>query len=149
LSVVRVLLPPLRSRREDISTIVSELLRRRGIDSGAVAGAGFDALVGHGWPGNVRELRNVIDRALALSPGARTFAELRIDVASQPAEDGLAVRSDLPFADAKQAIVEVFEARYLRDLWARCQGNVSAVARESGLDRKHLRTLLRKHGIVS
>jgi DNA-binding NtrC family response regulator len=149
LSVVRVLLPPLRSRREDIAAIVSELLRRRGIDGGSIAGPGLDALVGHGWPGNVRELRNVIDRAVALTPGARTFGELRIDVASQPAEDGLSVRSDLPFSDAKQAILEVFEARYLRDLWERCEGNLSAIARESGLDRKHLRSLLRKHGIVS
>jgi DNA-binding NtrC family response regulator len=149
LSVVRVLLPPLRSRREDIPPIVSELLRRRGIEAGSIAGAGLDALTGHGWPGNVRELRNVIDRAVALTPGARTFVDLRIDVVPQPSEDGLTVRSDLPFGEAKAAVLEVFESRYLRDLWQRCEGNVSAAARASGIDRKHLRTLLRKHGIVS
>src|SRR5262249_7379105 len=81
LSVLGVELPPLRSRREDIPAIIRELLKRRGFDeSGSIDGDGFDRLRAHAWPGNVRELRNVIDRALTLSPGARTFRELKISV---------------------------------------------------------------------
>ena len=147
LSVVRVSLPPLRARREDIEPVVTELLKRRGLEPGAIEGAGLDALRGHGWPGNVRELRNVIDRAIALSPGARNFANLRIDVAPRSADDALTVRGDLPFADAKQLVIDTFEVRYLRELLARCDGNLSLASRESGIDRKHLRTLLRKHGL--
>src|SRR5207253_2950053 len=82
LSVLSVELPALRSRREDLPPIVRELLKRRGIDDpGPIDGPGFDRLRAHSWPGNVRELRNVIDRALTLSPGARTFRELKISVA--------------------------------------------------------------------
>ena len=148
LSVVRVTLPPLRSRREDLAPVVAELLRRRGIEPGSVSGPNFDLLVGHGWPGNVRELRNVIDRAVALTPGATCFADLRIQVQPQPSDEGLAIRTDLPFAEAKQAVVDVFELRYLRDVLVRCDGNISAAARIVGLDRKHLRSLLKRHGLV-
>ena len=149
LSVVRVTLPPLRARREDIPAVVAEVLRRRGFEAGAVEGSGAELLMGHSWPGNVRELRNAIDRALALSPDARGFGELRLALTMNPhaarAEDDLAVRTDLPWAEARQRVVEAFERRYLRALIERCEGNLSAASRESGLDRKHLRALVKKH----
>ena len=150
LSVVRVTLPPLRGRREDIGPIVAEILRRRGFPEGTVSGPNLDRLYAHPFPGNVRELRNIVDRALALSPGAASFADLRLSVSLTPAGDevGLAIRTDLPYVQAKQAILDNFEVRYLRDVLARSQGNISAAARASGLDRKHLRNLLRRHGLV-
>jgi DNA-binding NtrC family response regulator len=151
LSVVRVVIPPLRERREDLAPIVAELLRRRGFEGeAAIAGANLDRLFAHDWPGNVRELRNVIDRALTLAPGARRFEELRLAVGGAAAgEDALAVRTDLPYAEAKALLLAVFEGRYLRDLHARCEGNVSRIARESGIDRKHLRSLLRRQGLLA
>jgi DNA-binding NtrC family response regulator len=151
LSVVRVALPPLRARREDLPLLVRELLRRRGIEAGAVTGPGAELLQAHGWPGNVRELRNVIDRAVALSPQARCFTDLRLAVgpaAERERAEPLGVRSDLPWAEARQLVVEAFEARYLRELLERCGGNLSAASRASGLDRKHLRALARRHGLV-
>jgi len=146
LSVVRVVLPPLRSRREDLAPIVAEMMRRRGLEAGPVAGPNLELLVTHGWPGNVRELRNVLERALALSPGARGFADLRVQLSPQDAGASLSVRSDLPFAQAKKAVVEAFERGYLADLMARHCGNLSAAARAAKVDRKHLRELLRKRG---
>ncbi len=151
LSVVKVALPPLRARREDIAPIVGELLRRRGLTVGPhqkVGGANLNRLTAHAWPGNVRELRNVIDRALALTPGATSFDELRIAVAPLAAGDELAVRTDLPYAEAKQALLTAFERRYLADVLAREGGNISAAARAADLDRKHLRTLLKRHGLA-
>jgi DNA-binding NtrC family response regulator len=150
LSVVRAALPPLRDRREDLAPIVAEMLRHRGMVSpGAIEGPNFDRLVVHDWPGNVRELRNAIDRAVALSPGAGDFAGLRLEVDVVAAQGELAgVRTDLPFAEAKQAVVDAFERRYLRDVFDRCDGNISAAAREADLDRKHLRALLVRHGIL-
>ncbi len=150
LAVLRVVLPPLRQRREDLPRTIRHLLDARGFEAGEIAGPALDRLAAHDWPGNVRELRNVLDRALALSPGATTFADLRIRLPGDaaPAEDPLTVRGDLPFADAKQRIIDAFEARYLADLHERCGGNISAAARAAGLDRKHLRALLHKHGIL-
>jgi DNA-binding NtrC family response regulator len=150
LAVVRVALPPLRTRREDLPLLVRELLRRRGFEDAELEGPNLDRLTAHGWPGNVRELRNVIDRAIALAPGARTFGELAIRIDAGPLTDsGVAVRSDLPYAEAKAAVLHDLERRYLGDVLARTGGNLSAAARESGIDRKHLRTLARKHGLVA
>jgi DNA-binding NtrC family response regulator len=148
LSVVSVVLPPLRQRREDIPLIATELLRRRGVEPGKISGPNLDRLLAQPWPGNVRELRNVIDRAVAMSPEARSFAELKLSVAPGAAAEPLSVRGDLPFAEAKQLLVEAFEQRYLRDVLERAGGNISAAARASGLDRKHLKTLLRRHGLL-
>ncbi|HZS37206.1 MAG TPA: sigma 54-interacting transcriptional regulator [Polyangia bacterium] len=150
LSVVRVTLPPLRARREDIPAIAAELLRRRGLDAAppSIAGANLDKLTAHSWPGNVRELRNVVERALALTPGAASFAELKLSVAPLAGDEPLPMRSDLPYAEAKQALLHAFEHRYLRDLVERCEGNVAEVARQSGIDRKHLRSLLRRQGLI-
>ena len=70
-----------------------------------------------------RELRNVIDRAIALAPGARRFADLviRIDPAQHDvaAGDGLAVRSDLPYAEAKALVLHELERRDLADILLR------------------------------
>jgi DNA-binding NtrC family response regulator len=152
LGVVRVRLPPLRARREDLPGLVAELLRRRGLDAARPAGAGMDRLHAHGWPGNVRELRNVIDRAVALAPGARSFADLTIRLeasSAPPADELLSVRADLPYADAREAVLHTFERRYLADLLARNDGNITAAARDAQVDRKHFRTLARRHGLVA
>ena len=151
LGVVRVRLPPLRARREDLPLLVAELLRRRGLDAARPSGPGMDRLHAHGWPGNVRELRNVIDRAVALAPGARSFADLaiRIDAAAAPpADDGVSVRADLPYAEAREAVIHTFERRYLADVLARNDGNITAAARDAQVDRKHFRMLARRHGLV-
>ncbi len=149
LAVVRVVLPPLRNRREDIPLLVRELSRRRGLADEGPDGPTLQRLLAHGWPGNVRELRNVIDRAIALSPGAKRFSELTVRIeATALAGDGIAVRSDLPYHEAKTAVLHDLERRYVADVLARCQGNLSAAAREAGLDRKYLRSLARKHGFV-
>jgi len=162
LAVVRVALPALRTRREDIPLLVRELVRRRGLADedpsgsgpgmdgpGFTPGPGMDRLLAHSWPGNVRELRNVIDRAIALAPGAQRFGDLTIRLETAPVVgEGLAVRSDLPYAEAKAAVLHDLERRYLADILARHKGNLSAASRDSGIDRKHLRTMARKHGLV-
>ena len=57
--------------------------------------------------------------------------------------------TDAPFKEAKQKIVEVFERDYLVDLMKRNNYNLSKAAREAGIDRKHIRNLLKKYGIPS
>jgi DNA-binding NtrC family response regulator len=115
-----------------------------------VKGPNIDRLMAHSWPGNVRELRNIIDRAVALSPQMSSFDTLKLSLSNaQPSEDALRVRTDLPFSEAKRLVVDNFEARYLRDLLERFEHNISAVSRFSGVERKHLRSLLIKHKLLS
>jgi DNA-binding NtrC family response regulator len=148
LSVLRVEIPPLRKRREDIAPIAAEILRLRGFEDVSVDGASLERLFSHDWPGNVRELRNAIDRAIALRPQARAFADLAIGPGTSGPRSELAIRTDLPFTEAKQALLSVFEKAYLRDAIARAEGNLSEAARRAGIDRKHFRTLAKRHGLV-
>src|SRR5690606_23740973 len=78
LSVIRIDLPPLRARIDDIALLAEHLLRRYAPPGGTLPSFTNDALVrltSHTWPGNVRELRNVLARALLLRKGAEITAE--------------------------------------------------------------------------
>ncbi|MCB9738087.1 MAG: sigma 54-interacting transcriptional regulator [Deltaproteobacteria bacterium] len=153
LNVVRVGLPPLRRRPEDIPLLVRHFLddaaRREG--QTRPMSIGFDTmrrLQSHPWPGNIRELRNAIERAAVLSSGR----ELEVDVAAdQPASvapaDGLAVRFDLPFKDAKARLIDTFERTYWERALEAHGWNVSAAARATGLHRKSLEYVVRKLGL--
>jgi DNA-binding NtrC family response regulator len=148
LAVVEVLLPPLRQRRTDIPEIVRAMLRSHGASDAGVEGPSLDRLLGYGWPGNVRELRNVIARAAALSLQGATFAEmpvvLRADCAAEP--EPLA-RADVPYHDAKDALLARFDREYCTDLLRRASGNLSQAARTAGLERKYLYKVLERAGL--
>lgn len=97
-------------------------------------------------PGEGFAWRHVVTRA----PGAQRFTDLAIRIEQGPvAGEGIALRSDLPYAEAKAAVLHDLERRYLADVLARTAGNLSAASRASGIDRKHLRTIARKHGLVA
>jgi DNA-binding NtrC family response regulator len=123
------------------------MLRAQGASDADVAGPSLDRLLAYAWPGNVRELRNVIARAAALSlPGAR-FAEMpvvvRVDASGEP--EPLA-RADVPYHDAKDALLARFDREYCTDLLRRAGGNLSQAARLAGLERKYLYKVLERAG---
>ena len=68
-----------------------------------------------------------------------------------PGEDGdgppLEVDASRPFKEVKAEVVSRFERSYLEQVLDRTRGNISAAAREAGIDRKHMERLIRKHGI--
>ena len=83
LNVFPIEVPPLRERREDIPTLVETLVEELGVMhaqalSTRVDRASIDALSRYDWPGNVRELRNVLERAMILSPGPTLVVARRI-----------------------------------------------------------------------
>lgn len=78
LNVLRVELPPLRERREDVLLLAGHFLETRAETDGmkkTLSPPALERLLEHPWPGNVRELRNVIERACVLEPGAEISAE--------------------------------------------------------------------------
>ncbi len=154
LAQIRVSMPPLRDRLEDIPLICQKLLARVAegdetlfIDAGALAHLGAQQ-----WPGNVRELRNVLARAAALCSGG---VIKRADVAGEgfgfrgTREERSAMDLSGTFAAAKERAIERFESAYLSALLRRCQGNLSRAAREADLARHHLRDLLKKRGLYT
>ncbi len=146
-AVVRMQVPPLRERPDDIPLLVEHFTRQfRNGQLLEIAPEDMARLQRHSWLGNVRELRNVIERACALSHGTR----LEIDEALEERPAGRrsgASDIDLPFKSAKARVVDEFERSYIEALLKRHQGNLSAAARAAEIDRKHLRELLRKHGL--
>jgi DNA-binding NtrC family response regulator len=97
----------------------------------------------------VRELRNALERAWALSEPGTPFASLRLSVGAGAARAPTEViDTGLPFKDAKERWVDQFERRYLAAVFAAHHGNLTHAAEHAGINRRHLRQLLRKHGIL-
>jgi len=73
LNVIRVVLPPLRERREDVPLLADHFIalyrRRNDKQIEGISGAALEALSNHSWPGNVRELQHVVERAVVLAEG--------------------------------------------------------------------------------
>ncbi len=159
LSVVRVRVPSLRERREDIPLLVQHILEELpGGNRLELRPETLDALSQHDYPGNVRELRNVVERALAI---AGTGSEPRLSFGdhepSESADAGappspasgadmlvVAVDENVPLKSARKQLVDEFERRYLRRVLLRHGGNVSAAARTAGLDRMTVYKMLNR-----
>jgi two-component system, NtrC family, nitrogen regulation response regulator GlnG len=154
LAVGRIKVPPLRSRVEDIPALAQHFARA--VNNATLAPGVLAALASRPWRGNVRELRNVIERAVMLSPTPMVTtldddddhdlvmpATLRAALGApvDPADP------EVPFQDAKQAAVERFERDYLLRLFERSGCNLSEAARRSGVDRRYLRELFKKHNL--
>ena len=149
LAVLRVLLPPLRDRPDDIPLLIDTVLERMGRPPSALSDQTRALLLQYPWPGNVRELRNVVERVVSLGEEA-----LPDDMSAPPESAAAPVPATgstldlaLPFKEAKEKLIEGFERDYLKELLERCEGNVSRASREAGIDRVYLRKLLRKHGL--
>jgi DNA-binding NtrC family response regulator len=153
LAQVRVFLPPLRDRPDDVAILCQKLLQQMTSEDQAPILIEADALAhlqAQPWPGNVRELRNVLARASALATGG---AVRRSDVAGEgdgfrgTREERSALDLSGTFATAKQHAIERFESAYLAALMKRSGGNLSVAAREADIARHHLRDLLKKRGL--
>jgi two-component system response regulator AtoC len=147
LDVVRVKVPPLRERREDIPLLVDHFLgRTRGSLGKAVRSIDDDALerlVDYAWPGNVRELENVLERAAILCRGERlAVADLPPNLTAAPAERRSAYR-DLSLRRARRAL----EARLIGEALEATGGNRTHAARLLGISHRALLYKLKEYGL--
>ena len=149
LDVVRVTVPPLRERREDIPLLVDHFLAQFRASLGkAVRGVADDALaklVAYAWPGNVRELENVIERAVILANGDRiTLRELPENVAERsPGAPPARASGDHSLGAARRR----FEAEWIRDALAAALGNRTHAARLLGISHRALLYKLKEYGL--
>jgi DNA-binding NtrC family response regulator len=145
LSVVTVKLPALHERPEDIPHLARFFLERFSRRYGkSLSGSPrfYEALLREPWPGNVRQLKNVMERLTALHPGGVLGPE---DIEEDPPIAKTAgILSTLPWKDAREQYLANFGSSYAQSVLARCGGNVSAAARDAGVDRKTFYTLLKR-----
>jgi transcriptional regulator with GAF, ATPase, and Fis domain len=153
LCVLTVRVPPLRERLDDLPYLINQFLGDRDASDKAhlFTPEVVDEMRRHDWPGNVRELKNYVERMVVLehTPGAlgRETPSVRPDGARSSSPPGVSV--DLPFKEAKDAVIADFERAYLAELLRWANGNVSKAARKAQLDRMHLHRLFQRYGLRS
>ncbi len=143
LSVVRVHVPPLRERRQDIPDLV-----RRFVDelspsrSRSVLPAAMDRLVAYDWPGNVRELRNVIERSLLLQPGEHIDPSRLLAPGS--AESVARAQSE----DSDDRTLDQVERDHILRTWHRLGENTTRAARALGISLATLKRKLKTYRVA-
>ncbi|MDH4172680.1 MAG: sigma-54 dependent transcriptional regulator [Betaproteobacteria bacterium] len=147
LKLLHLTLPPLRERHGDIPLLAAHFVRtaaalycKPALPVDAETLAWFEC---YRWPGNIRELENLIQREFLLAESEC----IRVRAPAAALDAGPRPAPPLNYRQAKSRAIAEFESRFLATLIDRTKGNVSAAARISGTERRHLGRLLKKHGI--
>ena len=162
LSVIHLTLPPLRERRDEIPLLfaffgdeAAEALKRRPIKMSSRL---RDFLLHYRYPGNIRELRNLIYRLSCLAGDTADLEHLPPDIRPAPAVSpaatapvaGVAAAAEaISLSDAKRVASDEAEKQFLERGLEQVGGTVAELARRYDMNRSHLQTLLKKHGIHS
>jgi DNA-binding NtrC family response regulator len=154
LSVIRIHVPPLRERREEIPHLSTFFLReaseRLGKPDIQLSSGALDMFSRYWWPGNVRQLKNEIQRAVAMSaPGGTIEAQHLSPEVGATRPSGVSPAPSRSFrADANLAsAIEQVEREFIQTALDRSAGNISEAARTLGLTRRGLYLKLRRLGL--
>ena len=146
LSVLTLMLPPLRERPGDILLLTRDFLEKQAAIMNTqpknISLAALNRLLIHPWPGNVRELHNVLMRAIVLSDRH----EIELSDLNLP-EDRHAVE-DQSFQTMKSRVVWRFEHDFLKSVLHAHRGNITRAAFAAKKNRRAFWQLLRKHGLL-
>lgn len=155
LNVLPIKLPPLRERREDISLLATHLLAKHCAKLNQpvkhISGDLLRMFMEYPWTGNIRELENVIVQGIMFSKSDEIRPEdigfdKKTARLTRPAAAGKYVEN-LPYKDAKESILEVFNFDYIGNLLKKTGGNVTRAAKECGLERQSLQQIMRRYNI--
>lgn len=153
LNVITITLPPLRERREDIPLLAYHFLeqftKRMGKKIAQISIDALQTLQEYGWPGNVRELENVLERAVVLAEGENlTARELPPKLLGEffylPEEKSDKDFMDLPYQDAKEKALNLFNRAYISHLLRQAGGNISLASGRAGMDRSNFKKIIRR-----
>ena len=163
ISTIRLTVPPLRERREDIVPLALEMLDRGGHTGVTLSRDAEQRLLEYPWPGNIRELKNVIESSTLLAPGTTLTADdLRFDIPVPPSERALPVARTPPpsarlpaaessnrllAAEASDATRAEIERAHIRLALNAENGRVEAAARRLGIARSTLYWKLKRYGL--
>jgi DNA-binding NtrC family response regulator/tetratricopeptide (TPR) repeat protein len=158
LSVIRIQVPPLRDRREEIPHLSTFFLRdaceRLGKPDVRLSSSTLDLFARYWWPGNVRQLRNEVQRAVAMSrPGGaidpeHLSADLTAPVQGPGSSVSMGAASGRPMQPGNlSSAVEVIEREMIGLTLERTRGNISETARVLGLTRRGLYLKMRRLGL--
>jgi transcriptional regulator with PAS, ATPase and Fis domain len=151
INVVRIELPPLRERGEDVRLLTEHFLdtfrRSNGDRDVALSEKALQVLVRHHWPGNVRELKHVIERAVAMTPDGGLIGEDLLS--SRPRRESFRKLYEQSVQDGRglKEILSDIERTILAETLQRCGENQAAVAKKLKIPRQTLQNRLKKYGL--
>jgi len=153
LNVIRLEMPPLNERTEDIPLLCYHFLNKYSARNDKaireIASPAIQALKGRAFPGNIRELENIIERGVIFCTGdTLTLSDLGLSEAGHPGlPEAAGDRSLMAFKDAKEENTRLFHDHYIRSLLKACNGNISKAAEVAGIQRQYLHRLMKESHI--
>jgi DNA-binding NtrC family response regulator len=147
LAVIKIALPPLRERPEDIRWLTERLLASLVLEQGrplAMSETFLRDIMGREWRGNVRELRSYLEQALVMSDGGLLDTPLALESAKAP-PNGASTEPIAPL----QIILEGVERTHIRKALSHCEGSVGKTAEVLGISRKTLWEKMKKLSITA
>lgn len=165
LNVITVTLPPLRERPGDIPILANHFLYRHSVRADkileSISEKTMEILRAYNWPGNVRELEHAIEHAVAVTDGTTVFPEhlpesiresapmnqneTMEDFSSRLAME--AAFSEVSWKDFQNSILQPYLDAFVQSLLLKHEGNISAAAKQAGLSRNGLYSLIRRSTI--
>jgi transcriptional regulator with GAF, ATPase, and Fis domain len=137
LNTVKLTVPPLRERPEDIPLLVEHFFEQFAPTSPAFTASELSSLLQLGsWPGNVRELRSTVERGLLFG-----------DLGGNPGDTVASGDAPTSYREAKAGAINSWERQYLSNLLSQNDNNLSRAARAAQMDRTYLRQRLRALGL--
>ena len=165
LSVVKLMLPPLRRRVEDIPMLVTSLIEEVGERIGkrvdGIEISAMDALCQYHWPGNIRELINVIERGILLCEADELSLldlpeEIRLGVGMVSSAEQTCLQNGLmhdewlekPLKEIRRLVVDQVEREYLIKLLTKTGGHIAKTAMLAGIEPRSLHGKMKKYKLV-
>jgi DNA-binding NtrC family response regulator len=144
LSVIRIHLPPLRERRQDIPELCGYLLKHMGYRHAVLFETEQANLMKYDWPGNVRELKNILERAVILQHGS----ELRPSLLLETTRGIAPTASDCPPPVGDEvATLSEMEKRHIRQTLDTLRGNLTQTARALDISLSTLKRKIKEYGL--
>jgi len=149
LNVVRLEMPPLRERPDDLPLLVAHFVKKYAAEVGrqppTVSAEAMQAIYRHPWPGNVRELENALERAVILAGGEITASDLPLEMQAGRGEKN--VGPELPEGMSINDAVEDLEKRMIQRALGEAGGVAAHAAAALGLTKSNLAYKMKKYGL--
>ncbi|MDD2897553.1 MAG: sigma-54 dependent transcriptional regulator [Desulfuromonadaceae bacterium] len=129
INMMALYLPPLRERRDDLPALVSHIMHSLGSSGELLSDEIMKMLYDYSWPGNIRELKNVLERALLLTPSGAPIRRVHFENLTP---------SRIPFLSQNQRTVQDVEEAHIRVVLEQMGGNIDRAAKSLNISRATL-----------
>ncbi|WP_457621996.1 sigma-54-dependent transcriptional regulator [Persephonella sp.] len=145
---LKIHIPPLRERKEDIPVLVKNFIdkfnEKYGSNIKGITSKAMEILLNYDWPGNIRQLENVVNKACVLASDSEYINENHIDPSIK-----FSVKQEFPldYSQAKKIHMDRFMKTYLKVLLTMTEGNITQAAKLANIERQSLQKLLKKYNV--